>query len=199
MSNQDFSELEFKAATVEERQTVHPWRRYFARSFDLLLFSSIALVALVIVGYLVAADETDWLIALSTNGWKGMVFSSVLGVLLALPLMAASLSIVGTPGKWLFGVRVRDSEGRRLGIGASFKREILVAVKGMGFGVPVVTAILMIMANLRLQSHGVTTWDQQMRCSVTYASMNVFGYMKAAFGGVVVVAALLFNHFQNVI
>lgn len=193
----DFSEIQFKEAVGHDKKEVHPWRRYFARLFDITLFSAIAMVVLVVIGYVFAPEKTDEALVLISAGLLGKLVSGVASVLLALPGIAISQSLLGTPGKWLFGIKVRNSEGRRLSMGASFHRELLVAVKGMGFGIPIVTAVLMILSHIRLSSDGVTSWDKQLDCRVTHTPMNVIGYIKAAPGVVVVITVILYDLFSD--
>lgn len=193
----DFSQIQFKEATTSDTETVHPWRRYFARMFDITLFSLIAMMLLAFPGYILMPEKTDAALMLLSEGWTSKLVAGVVSVLLAMPAIAILQSLLGTPGKWLFGIKVRNAEGQRLSMASSFHRELLVAAKGMGFGVPLVTAILMIMSNLRLSSHGVTSWDERLGIRVSHAPMNWAGYIKAGFGGVVVIGMMLLEVVSN--
>jgi len=201
MSNPDpdFSQIQFDETESRETEATHPWRRYFARLFDISLFSFIALFVLTIVGYTVAAERTDEMLGLLTEGWTSRVVTGVASVLLALPSIAILQSLIGTPGKWLFGITVRNAEGQRLSMAASFHREWLVAAKGMGFGIPIVTAILMIMSHIRLTSDSATSWDEQLGIRVSHAPMNLWGYIKAGIGGFVVIALILYEAFSGLL
>ena len=189
----DSTLITFEEIPGTDVKTVHPWRRYFARMFDISLFSVIAMALLSFIGYVLAPERTDEMLVLVAEGWTGKLLGGVAGVLLALPGIAILQSLVGTPGKWLFGIKVRSAAGQRLGMANSFHREILVASKGMAFGIPIASAILMIVSYTRLTDHRETSWDKQLGTRVTYAPMSVVGYIKAGVGGCLVIALMLYE------
>jgi uncharacterized RDD family membrane protein YckC len=147
---------------------MHPWRRYFARMVDMaVLGGPVALVVLSLAGaftYLpvdIVADN-DLLLAAAL-------------MLATIPLEAISLAATGsTPGKWLFGVSVRDQDGDRLSLGAAVKRSVLVFFAGMGAGIPFISLLASYLAYRRLLSFGVTGWDEAVGAVVSHEPGGAF-------------------------
>ena len=98
----------------------HPWRRFFARDFDYLLCSTLAVTV-----------------------FYDFLYSQVVTVAAAFVLMLLlepmCLHFFGTtPGKRIFGIRVTDSEDRRLSYGAALERTWTVLWEGEALRIPVV-------------------------------------------------------------
>lgn len=108
-----------------------PWPRYFARMLDTLILSMLAMFVLLFPAVFIAPEATDRLLAMLDTGIGGSILSNVLGCALV-PVPTALLIARGqTPGKWLFGIRVRDADGRRLRVAVALKRELMVWVRGV--------------------------------------------------------------------
>lgn len=114
-----------------------PWRRYFARGFDLQIYT--LLVALVEVFIL----RLDVMGLMDSNDWS--LFSLVHGVL---PLVIAAavepllLSRFGTtPGKWLQGLYITDMEDQNLTIREASVRTLSVIWHGLGWNIPIYSTI----------------------------------------------------------
>lgn len=106
---------------------LHPWRRFFARRVDFLLYG-VSWTAV----YLLAFHWRQ-----SGSVWENLVNSYVAyGLMLLLePLM---LHFWGTtPGKRLFGIKIRDADGRKLTCAAAWRRTWGVFGRGEGYGVPI--------------------------------------------------------------
>jgi len=103
----------------------HPWRRYFARSLDLSLYT-LPIYAFALRGPIANWDSPLFRLVLSYFA-IGLMF-------LMEPLF---LHFWGTtPGKWVFGIRIRDSQGNKLSISEGFARFIALFSHGMGYGIP---------------------------------------------------------------
>lgn len=106
----------------------HPWRRYFARALDLGLYG-LVLSALLSLGFHVPVKELTSVPVRLVLSWL-----SNLPMLLLEPLMLSRWGT--TPGKAVFGIRVRDGEGRKLPLKQAWERTVTVFARGMGFGIP---------------------------------------------------------------
>lgn len=170
-----------------------PWPRYFARMIDVLLLGMVGIVVLGVVLALATDIGEDTMLA-ATEGVGGMVLSNMLAFLLALFPIACLLAFAQTPGKWLFGIRVRNADGSRMRLWTSLKREAWVVVRGIGLGFPVVTLFTQISSFTDLKEDGVTAWDRKLGCQVQHAPATWFWWVRATIGGAFVVAATLWGY-----
>lgn len=110
-----------------------PWRRYWARSFDLLVgFGVTSLLFGVIWPGLFTRLN-------GLTGQKWVVLLVLLPLALAVDAVLYS-ALRSTPGKAIAGIKVLDESGRRaLGIPAYVGRTFGVYVFGLGLGVPLVS------------------------------------------------------------
>ena len=104
----------------------NPWRRYFARSLDLGL-CSLLWMAVCLFLFRWHPDNT-WLIRL-LNSYVAY------GILLVLePVLLCTWGY--TPGKWIFGLAVRNPLGQKLTWGKAVDRTWGVFARGEGYGIP---------------------------------------------------------------
>lgn len=105
-----------------------PWRRFFARNLDLLLYSVLWDVFLALVlGVNVSARSEG-----------GKILDNIVVFLLMLFTEPVLLALFGaTPGKWLLGLRVTDNEGKRLSLEEARARTWKMFLYGMGLGIPI--------------------------------------------------------------
>ena len=106
----------------------HPWMRYFARSVDIGVY----LLVIHLISFLCFRSQA--LMRLGTFlDW--LFNTAMLGVMLLLePLW---LHYVGwTPGKWLFGLKLRNERGEKLTLEEAFSRSGRVFWEGYGFNIP---------------------------------------------------------------
>ena len=106
----------------------HPWMRWFARSIDVglckLFFLALFLLVFRWYGYM----ELGWLAETLIN--IGIYCVSIL----VEPLW---LHYVGwTPGKWIFGLKLRDKHGDKLSLSQARSRAWQVAWQGDGLSIP---------------------------------------------------------------
>ena len=107
----------------------YPWRRFFARWLDLFLYGTLW--------------SAFGLLVLRFNP-PGNLFINLLSMyrdyVTMLVLEPLLLSTWGyTPGKWIFGLQVKDPYGKKLGWTAAMSRTWLVFAKGEGYGIPFIT------------------------------------------------------------
>lgn len=170
-----------------------PWPRYFARMIDVLLLGMVGMVVLGIVLALTTDIGEETMLA-ATEGIGGMLLSNMLVFLLALLPIACLLAFAQTPGKWLFGIRVRKADGSRMRLWTSLKREAWVLVRGIGLGFPVVTLFTQVSSFTDLKEEGVTAWDRKLGCEVHHAPATWFWWVRATIGAVFVVAATVWGY-----
>lgn len=151
---------------------IRPWVRYWARTFDFLLFGMFAGIVLELV-YPKALDLPG----------------TALGIVLMPAFIfveAAMFAVAGTtPFKALLNVRVRNHEGRKLSYAEALRRSFSVWLRGLGMGIPVVTLVTNITAYKRLSDSGVTSWDSDGGFTVSHRKIGVWRLLVllACFGG----------------
>ena len=126
-----------------------PWRRYFARLFDLTVASlAVGIVAAIVFPAGFADDSAD-----------GLLFLAV--ALVGFPVLdALFLSKWQTsPGKWLLSVRTIRSDGSTLSFEAAFGRAYRVIMQGMWFGLPLLAIIPLIIARGRVSRREPQPWE----------------------------------------
>ncbi|MBJ6749899.1 RDD family protein [Geomonas anaerohicana] len=155
--------LRIEATTARIRGK--PWRRFWARRLDIILFSYTCLVLL----FLIDENLASWFI--ETKG-AFLVFS-VLVLPFSLLLEAYTLWAVGTtPGKWLLNISLHKQNGASLTFKDTLHRGILIWVKGYALGVPLIEAITMAVAADRIDKGGSASWDDAIAIDVRYGQLN---------------------------
>ncbi|MBR2047408.1 MAG: MerR family transcriptional regulator [Oscillospiraceae bacterium] len=120
----------------------HPWRRYGARMFDLLLCSTIS-------GRLLF--YMPW--------WKLGGFA--LNLIIMLVLEPALLCLFATtPGKAIFGIRVTDTEGKRLSYSDALERTWSVLWDGMALGIPLLELFFEYRALTDVEEGELLPWEE---------------------------------------
>ena len=112
-----------------------PWKRYFARMFDIAVYEFIFDLVLVYLFYISPIRLAESAFA-TISGFAALV--------MMLFIEPTLLSTWGTtPGKWIFGLSVRDKEGFKLTWNEAFVRTQRVLWYGMGLSVPIYTLVRM--------------------------------------------------------
>jgi uncharacterized RDD family membrane protein YckC len=122
-------------------------RRFWARWFDLYLYSAMWWTALRLSG----RDIGDVL----QNPWMLL--------LLYVPWFALEAVLIHrlatTPGKWLLGIRVVNDSGSHLSLPESVRRAFRVLFIGIGFGWDIVCLICQIVSLVATRRLGKPLWD----------------------------------------
>ncbi|MDQ0888864.1 putative RDD family membrane protein YckC [Paenibacillus sp. V4I9] len=177
----------------EEKTKVRPWLRLWARYLDSLLFvyliqlldrSSVPFVSPII----------DWIMygPFIIPGTEEYVMTTIL-LLVWIPLESLLLSLVGTtPGKFLFGVKVRNPDGARLSLRQACKRSFLVWWRGEAAGIPVIYLFTHASAYQTLKNKlRQTTWDREMNIIISHRPTSI--WLEAIY--YVIVAGLVYYSF----
>ena len=105
-----------------------PWQRYFARMLDITLYSTVFDVL-----WLVLTRDRSIVLVTGILGW----FIELIGLAFALAVEPLWLHFWGwTPGKWLFGLKVRDEKGEKLTLAQGFRRSGGIIWEGYGLNIP---------------------------------------------------------------
>lgn len=131
------------------RRQLRPGSRLFAKYLDMLLIGMLLAYFLSAFNQAVFYDSYSSLDSLSLLAW------------LMFPLTeAVILKVFGnTPGKALFRLTIRDSQGKRPGFGKLLSRSYLCWFYGLSMGLPIISLITMYCSRRHLLAHGVAGWD----------------------------------------
>lgn len=195
MSEDAIAQLQF--AERAPAQPGRPWPRLFARMLDSILFGFIGSIVMTIVLMITTRGGVDRFIAMTT-GVGGMIVSNVLTFVLAFLPITFLIAFAQTPGKWLFGIRVRNLDGSRLGFAKALKREAWVIVRGVGFGVPLLTLIALATSYSHLKDEGRARWDEVLDCNVQHAPATWFWWVRATFGALLFFTVNFWGYFSLV-
>ena len=143
----------------------HPWRRYFARMLDTLANGCIVIFVVAMILAIAHYPTYEKFQAALDNKFGATIVTS----LAAMSLNALLIGLTGgSLGKWLFGVRVLRIDGSTIGFKAALKREVLVWVRGMGVGFPIVSLFTLVTAFNTLRKAGRSSWDSEMALKVVH-------------------------------
>lgn len=124
---------ETQKAPVPSEDTYHkvraPWRRYFARLFDQLIY----IVIWMLIGLLLLHKSPG---SSSGDAWNS--FAGVVSIIMTIFVEPLLLSTWGTtPGKWLLGLYVRSNIGQKLSYGEGIYRTVQALWYAAGFYIPI--------------------------------------------------------------
>jgi uncharacterized RDD family membrane protein YckC len=123
------------------------FRRFVARWFDLVLFAGIWWLVMWALGRdLLAVLLNPWVMLLQYLPW--FVLESIL------------LHYWGTtPGKWLLGLRLHNTDGSRLSLAQATRRSLRVLVLGIGFGWSFLALFCQVVSFFGARRLGQPLWD----------------------------------------
>ena len=132
-----------------------PWRRWAARTIDMLCGGCVVTVVLLkglkYFGVDSAFSKLDDTIA------------SIIAMPLVLLMEAILFELFGTTfGKWAFSLRVRDSAGRPATSKAYLKRLFRLWCSGLGFGIPLVSIVVPWIQYKKVSSGAQATYDKAL-------------------------------------
>ncbi|MCU0750577.1 MAG: RDD family protein [Akkermansiaceae bacterium] len=138
----------------------HSVRRFWARWFDLGLYSALWWLVMALVGRDITATLTNpWVLLMHYVPW--------------FVLEAFLIHRFGTtPGKWLLGLKVVNDDGSLLSLGAATHRSSRVLFLGIGFGWDIVCIICQIMSFFTARRLGRPLWDHAAGHKVIATPIN---------------------------
>lgn len=157
-------------AETELSPAPRQWVRYWARMLDIYAF---ALVVGVLLSFVLPFDSPFWELH--------DAFLTMLMLFAWVFVEPIFLSTIGTtPGKALLKVNLTTARGNRLDYADAFGRSFKVWVRGLGFGVPLVSFVTLIVAYGRLRDNGETSWDREGAFVVAHGTIGVLRTIVAA-------------------
>ena len=158
-----------------------PFRRFFARNFDLYLMTSVIYAVLALGFHVNISRIPQFVDLILTLGCWGLL----------LPIEAVFLSRLGTtPGKWLLGIRVEHYTGRKLTYKEALERAVGVLLKGQGLTIPVYQLVRNYKCYKLLSEGEDLPWDYESSVtSVEMKNRHLVRYLGA--NALLVVATIL--------
>ena len=147
-------------SSSEAKFSVRPWVRYWARLFDLYVFS-------IILGFVLGAIAPRFVE--TTNE---IVFAMIL---LFIWIFVESLllsTFQTTPGKWLFKTNLKVESGKQIDFSQALTRSIKVWWRGLGTGFPIASLVTLIIAYNNLNRGGITSWDRDAGIAVVHEKIG---------------------------
>lgn len=150
----------------------YPWRRFFARWLDLWLYS--------------ALWSAFGMLVLRFNPPDGLFFTLLgsylnYGTMLAVePLLLSTWGY--TPGKWIFGLQVRNREGGKLCWTEAMSRTWQVFAKGEGYGIPIYNLYRYYKSYRVCSDCEFLPWEEECGCPVIkdLRARRCWGFVGAA-------------------
>ena len=141
---------------------VRPWVRYWARMFDISLFS---LPAGFSIGYF------------APNAFSEPGSEQFLGIFILFIwafIEASLLSTFGTtPGKLLFRIRFILTSGSKFSYSEALNRSLKVWWRGLGTGFPLISLFTLVIAHNRLKNNQQTSWDREGGFIINHEKIGV--------------------------
>ncbi len=145
---------------------VYPWRRYWARIFDITFIMPIYIFIIALF-----SPGLNHTITLMDN-FIGGILLLLFYLIFFEPMMLSSFGT--TPGKSLLGIKIRDLSRKKISYAIGMKRGFLLWINGMGLGIPFIAFFTMIFAYSKLKRKGITSWDERCGISVIHGWLNIF-------------------------
>jgi hypothetical protein len=145
---------------------VRPWVRYWARFIDISIFSFIFTLMLGMVVPNIFNSNLD-------SYAQNAIAIGLISVFVWVFVEAFWLSSFGTtPGKWLLKIRLSLASGKSIKYSQALVRSFKVWARGYACGFPLVNIITYIVAYIRLNKNGITSWDREENFVVTHEKIG---------------------------
>jgi len=129
-----------------------PWRRFFARTFDLQIYSALWWAFLVLV--------LPLRVNLMDRGWLGTWMDSFAATVMMLFLEPVWLCLWGTtPGKALLGLSLKTYNGGRLIYSYGLERTWVLICSGLGWNIPVYSLVCLRRCDKRNSARKTQPWE----------------------------------------
>ncbi|WP_083265583.1 DnaJ domain-containing protein [Pseudomonas sp. 1D4] len=145
----------------QDSHPAHPWRRFFARFIDTLIFTSASILFISFINHLFGQNINDYL---GDSPLKWFVIGAV-GTIIIEALCVHKAST--TPGKFIFGIYITDEHGNKPGANESLERSLLANLIGQGACIPFAGIITYPISYFLLKRNGLTPWDSKAGTRVT--------------------------------
>jgi uncharacterized RDD family membrane protein YckC len=129
----------------------HPWRRFFARGFDLSIYELIWMAFQLLVLRWQPEQKFYIIMFVQIITFTMMLFIE--------PFMLATWG--NTPGKLIFGLELKNSEGNKFTYKEAFTRTFLVIFYGYGLGIPVYNLVRLYKCRTASLDCETMAWDNE--------------------------------------
>ena len=171
--NTSFSSTNLIMTREWQSEIIHPWRRCLARKLDESLIGLGILSIASLLGIILELLAPGVTLKLDE---RSVLFNAILGTLASI---CWSFSIVLCNGFWLgttgctlgkffFGIKILDENGRPPGIMKSIGRELKVYYKALALNIPLITLFTQLHAERILRKTHGTPWDDHYSTTVYY-------------------------------
>lgn len=169
------------AGTEWTEAPVAPWRRWAARTIDMVFNGLVMAAGTGVVLFSLAPFEANVFFSFLETP-AGLILNLTLSSLLGCFLTGLVIGSTGSSiGKFLFGIRVTDQNGSPIGASAGLSRDLEIWVKGLGVGIPIVALFTQVHAYKNLKKTGTSSWDQG-KYKVTYRANGTRQYILSSLG-----------------
>ncbi|EFK97538.1 RDD domain containing protein [sediment metagenome] len=174
------------------------WLRYLARISDMFftLILSVSVVGFLLMIFtlifgiilkLFSNPVFPWDILSSLPVFVQIIFMTILYLFIE----AKIISQYGTtPFKKLLGISIVDINGKKLDYKTSLKRNLTLWFKGLGFTIPIISLIALIMSYNGYVEQGTTPWDEDNRAVVLFEPIS---NIRLAIGIIMVISTFILN------
>ncbi len=145
---------------------VYPWRRYWARIFDINFIMPIYIFIIALF-----SPGLNYTIT-RMNSFIGGILLLLFYLIFFEPMMFSTFGT--TPGKFLLGIKIRTLSGNKISYATGIKRGFLIWLNGMGMGIPFIALFTMIIAYNKLKKNKITSWDEKCGISIMHDQLSIF-------------------------
>jgi len=179
IENEIETQCEIGQTNIRFYEVFHPWRRYFARMFDIFMYN------ILWSAFLAFAFQ----VSLAVRSNLENFFDSFVAIAIMLVLEPLWLHLFGTtPGKAIFGLRIENSDGKFLSYGEGLNRTWGIIGIGMGYNIPIYSLVRLWKSYVLCNENEVQPWDE----SISYTIKDTKWYRSILYiGAHIAVLAIL--------
>ncbi len=170
----------FSVEGDELAQVYSPWRRFFARSLDMFIYSLVWLSVLALLFHTNLMTRSIW----------GNILDIIVMLVLMLFIEPLLLRVFGTTaGKAVFGLKIRSADGSILSYDEGIQRTWGVIRYGIGFGIPFYNLYRMWKSYKACSDKETLPWDEEV--SYTLKDTKAFRVVVYVFAYTAAIAVLV--------
>lgn len=173
-----------KVAGIPIAAEVRPFTRFWARTFDYVIVSTIVVLFFELPTISPDAPFLELMRQMTENEqFKQFAITNFIAMVCWHGLEGILLHVWGTtPGKAVFSIRITQADGRPVSLKTGVMRSFLAWGAGLGFGFAPVNFLGMALALLMLMLQGATLWDRVLGTRVHHQPMTVVRILVAVAG-----------------
>lgn len=138
-------------------QVFYPWRRFLARMFDIFICGALW------SAFIASAFHVN----LAARSRLEDFFDSFIAITIMLVLEPLWLHLSGTtPGKAIFGLKIKTLDGRRLSYGEGLERTWGVIGAGLGYNIPIYELVRLWKSYRLCSENEAQPWDESISYTI---------------------------------